>query len=52
LVGEPERKRHSEDPGVNGRIVLKQILGKEDWKPLLGVIWFRIGKSGGILLIR
>jgi hypothetical protein len=28
LVGKPEWKRHSEDLGVDGRIILKLIVGK------------------------
>jgi len=28
LVGKPEGKNHSEDQGVNGRIILKRILEK------------------------
>jgi len=30
LVGKPEEKRHLEDPGVGGSLVLKWIFGKWD----------------------
>jgi hypothetical protein len=31
LVGRPEGKNHLEDPGVDGRIILKWIIKKWDW---------------------
>jgi hypothetical protein len=31
LVGKPERKNHLEDPGVDGRIILRWIFRKRDW---------------------
>jgi hypothetical protein len=40
LVGQPEGKRSLEDLGVDGRIILKWILG----------VWVRrIGSGGGLL---
>jgi len=33
LVGKPEEKVHSEDPGVNGRIILRRIFRKWDVRP-------------------
>jgi len=50
LVGKPEGKL--EDLGVDGRVVLELILGIEDGKLRTGLIWLRIGTSGGILLSR
>jgi hypothetical protein len=31
LVGRPEGRNHLEDPGIDGRIILKWILKKWDW---------------------
>jgi hypothetical protein len=38
LVGKPEGKNHSEDLGVDGRIILKWILGK-------GVNWTHLAQD-------
>jgi len=36
---------HAEDLDVNGKIILKWILGKQGGKVWTGCIWLRIGTS-------
>jgi hypothetical protein len=43
LVGKPEGKRHTEDPGVNIRIILKGIFRNWDLGIWTGSTWVRIG---------
>jgi hypothetical protein len=40
---------HSEDLGVNGRIIFECILGKQGGKVWTEFIWLRIGTSGWLL---
>jgi hypothetical protein len=45
----PEGKNHSEDPGLDEKIILEWILEKQVGRMWTGCIWFRIGTSGGLL---
>jgi hypothetical protein len=38
---------HLEDPGVDGKIILRSIFRKWDVGALTGSIWFRIETGGG-----
>jgi hypothetical protein len=49
LVGKLEGKNHSEERGVNGKIILKWILGKQGGKVWTGCILFKILSSGGLI---
>jgi hypothetical protein len=40
---------HSEDLGVDGKIILEWISEKYGGKVWTGCIWLRIGTSGGLL---
>jgi hypothetical protein len=40
---------HSEDLGVDGKIIFKRILGKQGGKVWIGCIWLRMGNGGGLL---
>jgi hypothetical protein len=49
FIGKPEGTKTLEDPGVDGKITLEWILGKQGGKVWTGCIWLRIGMSGGLL---
>jgi hypothetical protein len=48
FVGKPEERGHSEDPGVDGKII-RWIFRKRDVGALAGSIWLRIGIGDGHL---
>jgi hypothetical protein len=41
--------QHKEDPGVDGRIILRWIFERLDGGVWTGSIWLRIGTGGGLL---
>ena len=43
LVGKPEERENLEDPGADGRIILRWIFRKWDVGAWTGSIWLRIG---------
>ena len=52
LVGKKTERDHLEDPGVDGRIILRWIFRKWDVGAWTGLIWLRMGRGGENLLIR
>jgi len=49
LVAKPEGKNHLEDPGVDGRIILRWIFRKWNVGVSTGWSWLRIWTGGGYL---
>jgi hypothetical protein len=49
LVGKPEGRNHLEDPGLDGRIILRWISRKLDVGVWTGSSWLRIGTGDGHL---
>jgi hypothetical protein len=47
-----KRREHSEDLGVDGKIILERILGKQGGKIWTGCVSLRTGISGGLLRTR
>jgi hypothetical protein len=48
ILVNPKGRGHSEDLGVDGKIILEWILGKQVGKLWTGCIWLRVGLSGGL----
>jgi hypothetical protein len=48
LVESLKGRVHSEDLGVDGRIILEWVVEKEGGKLWIGCIWISIGSGGGL----
>jgi hypothetical protein len=49
VVGKLEGRDQMEDPGIDGRIILRWIFRKWDVGAWVGLIWLRRGTDGGQL---
>ena len=49
ITGNLRERAHLEDPGADGRIILRQIFRKWDVGARTGSSWLRIGTGGGKL---
>jgi hypothetical protein len=49
LLQNVKGRDHAEDVGVDGRIILEWILGKQDEKIWIGCKWLKVRSSGGFL---
>jgi hypothetical protein len=47
LVGSLRKRDHLVDPGVDGRIILRQIFRKWDVRVWTGLNWLRMETGGG-----
>jgi hypothetical protein len=48
-LGNLKERDHSEDPSVDGWIILRWIIRKWDVREWTGSRWLRIGTDGGLL---
>jgi len=51
-VGKPEGRDHLEDPGIDGRKILRWVFRNLDVRVWTGSRWLRIGTGGGHLEMR
>ena len=42
-LGRLSERHHLKDLGLNGKILLKLILKKENWRTRTKLIWFKVG---------
>jgi len=47
--GNLRERNHLEDPGVDGRIILRWVVQEVGWGAWTGLIWLRRGTGGGLL---
>ena len=47
--GNVREREHFEDPGVDGRIILRLIFRTWDVRLWTGLMWLRTGTGGGLL---
>jgi hypothetical protein len=47
--GKQVERDHLQEPGVDGRKILRRIFGKWDGGARTGFIWLRIGTGSGLL---
>jgi hypothetical protein len=47
-LGVLKERDHLEGPGVGGKTILKLIFNKWHRETWTGMIWFRVGTSGGL----